>query len=37
MKTLAQKQSAAKLLTEEFWSTNEILNQPVKIAFSQYY
>lgn len=34
MKTLAQKQSAAKLLTEEFWSTNEILNQPVKIEHS---
>lgn len=34
MKTLAQKQSAVKLLTEEFWSKNEIVNQPAKIEHS---
>jgi HSP20 family protein len=34
MKTLAPKQSPVKLLTEEFWSKNEILNQPAKIEHS---
>lgn len=34
MKTLAQKQSAVKLLTEEFWSKNEIVNQSAKIEHS---
>lgn len=34
MKTSVPKQTPVKLLTEEFWSKNEILNQPGKIEHS---